>query len=169
MLAGLNHSKVHESLIVQCSEALSQFNYWRTQAHIISVLVFSGAKLCDGSARFLFLSSKQLSNGHLNNYRMTIFSLSIKDLTYQRCLTVQRPQLIGSRKRLKTKLPPWGFEPRPQPAVLISLFVREIQPTSRNQCVKPLDQASPLYFSVFPLCFSVKLAKKIRLSNSTLL
>ena len=27
---------------------------------------------------------------------------------------------------LKTKLPPWGFEPRPQPAAWINSFVREI-------------------------------------------
>ena len=39
----------------------------------------------------------------------------------------QRPQLIGPRMRLnKTKLPPWGFESRPQPAVWINSFVREI-------------------------------------------
>ena len=32
---------------------------------------------------------------------------------------------MGSRKMLKTKLPPWGFEPRPQLAAWINSFVQE--------------------------------------------
>ena len=32
----------------------------------------------------------------------------------------------GIQKEAKTKLPPWGLEPRPQPAVWINWFVREI-------------------------------------------
>ena len=53
---------------------------------------------------------------------------------------------MGSRKRLKTKLPPWGFEPRPQPAVWINSFVQQ------PKCVKPLDQVTPHNVTIW-FCF----------------
>ena len=46
-------------------------------------------------------------------------------------------------------MPPWGFEPRPQPAAWINSFVREIQYTSRSKCIKPLDQTSPHTYCSF--------------------